>query len=122
MAVLIDQGERKAQVRSKQLTIAIALLLGCSSAQAIQSRAELNYQRLLSGQVQLTDLPLDERAEVMEYDRLLRAQSTREESEAERCWRGEREKDGSPSLLALELIELKCGPEPSPDEPTPAGQ
>lgn len=118
MGAFIDQGQRKAPVRSKQLAIAIALLLGCSSAQAAQSRAELNYQRLLSGQVQLSDLPLDERAEVMEYDRLLRAQSTREESEAERCWRGEREKDGSPSLLALELIELKCGPEPSPVEQT----
>ena len=95
-----------------RLAASCAALLAWSTAVAAESRAEFNYRRLFSGEIQFAELSAQERLEIIELDRLLRSRAKDRENETERCWRRELDRNGSPSLLALQLIELRCGQRP----------
>lgn len=71
-------------------------------------RAEANYQTLLTGQATLATLSPLEVAEVAELDRAIRADDRPLLPARERCRLQNWPKDGSPTPLEVEVIDLKC--------------
>ena len=102
------------------IPLAAIALVSWGGTAAAQSRAEINYQRLLNGQVQWPLLTPEERREVIDLDRLLRSIPADKSTQSQRCWDQEVEKNGPPSPLARELIELRCGDRPEKAESEPA--
>ncbi len=70
--------------------------------------AEANYRALLTGHATLATLSPAEIAEVAELDRAARAADRPPLPARERCRLQNWPKDGTPTALELEVIDLKC--------------
>lgn len=93
------------------MVVPIALSLVLSGAATTENRAaqaRFNYQALLNGTKQLSDLSLQEQNDIVALDRYLREHQDKR-TPSQRCVDGEMERaGGSVTRLERRIIDMKC--------------
>jgi hypothetical protein len=94
---------------TNHLTLLLTIILSCSAVnQDFLEQAKSNYQEILNGQKQLSQLSPKELAELRAFVELL-SRRTKALTPAERCVADElRRSGGSPTALHQQIIDLKC--------------
>lgn len=98
-------------MRSEAIGAAIALVLcaGPAQAQVRYPQARANYEAVLNGSRQISQLSPQELVDVLELDRRLRARKADGRAPSQRCIDAELENvNGAASPLARRAIDMKC--------------
>jgi hypothetical protein len=91
------------------LALAFALPAAPASAQDRTAQARNNYDAILNGRIQLSQLTRQEQTDVIELNRRIRAARGDDLPPSQRCIHREIEREGgSVTTLERRIIEMKC--------------